>query len=102
MPSPFLSLKLKDPRFAGRVCQRAGDEKDGRVPVRVIGLEPGAPCIRVKPQQLEALPQEGIEACPMCLDPLCERDSPLMCGHRLHVSCLAKRREERRQVSCPR
>lgn len=99
---PFYVLQVRDPRYSGRIVERiatGAKASDERHAVRVVGLDHVS--IRVKPTSLKPLADEDVDECPVCMDPLCLFDAPLMCGHRLHSACLAEVRKQKHVVSCP-
>ena len=98
----FYSLQLSDPRYSGRIAECLTTETDTtaeRYAVRVVGLDNVN--IRVKAASLKLLPDEDVIECPVCMDPLCDFDATLMCGHRLHSACMDELRKQKHSVSCP-
>jgi hypothetical protein len=89
--------------YRGRVCEAIESTEDGRWAVRVLGVgtRESPVVLDVKPGVLEPLDEAGSDECPVCLDPLCEFDCTLLCGHRLHEYCLDSVRANDKRVLCP-
>ena len=98
----FYLLKVNDPTYRDRVVEfleSSMDPSAERHAVRVVGLPDQ--WIRVKKEALQPIDPDHNNDCPICIEPLCNKDPELSCGHYMHQTCLDKLREQKRSVTCP-
>ena len=98
----FYLLKGNDPAYRDRIVELLDDSMDPsaeRHAVRIVGLPDQR--IRVKKEALQPIDPDHNNDCPICLEPLCNKDPELSCGHYIHETCLVKLREQKRDVACP-
>lgn len=98
----FYVLKLNDRVYNGRVAELLDasiDPSAERHAVRIVGLPDQR--IRVKKEALQPIDADSHNDCPICIEPLCNKDPQLSCGHYMHQTCLDRLREQKRSVTCP-
>ena len=98
----FYVLKVNDRVYNGRVAELidAGiDPSAERHAVRIVGLPDQR--IRVKKEALQPIDPDHNNDCPICLEPLCNKDPQFSCGHHMHHTCMDKLREQKKSVACP-
>ena len=98
----FYVLKVNDPTYRDRIVELLDDRMDPsaeRHAVRIVGLPDKR--IRVKKEALQPIDPDHSNDCPICIEPLCNKDPELSCGHYLPHTCLEKLREQNRSVACP-
>ena len=98
----FYLLKVNDPAYRDRIVELLDDSVDPsaeRHAVRIVGLPDKR--IRVKKEALQPIDPDHDNDCPICMEPLCNKDPELSCGHYLHQTCMTKLREQSKHFTCP-
>ena len=55
-----------------------------------VGTDDAVVKICVLPGATTPVAEEDLDECPVCLEPLCDMDSTLLCGHKFHTYCFDK------------
>ena len=95
--------RISNPLYTGRICEAIEATDSGPWVVRVLGVGTDDAVVKicVRPGTITPVVEEDSDECPICLEPLCDMDDTLLCGHKFHTYCFDKVRSSKKNVSCP-